>query len=350
MSVPSTLQVIQSKLSSNLSSVLGIQKADLGVKIHKNIAILKHAKSGIVNDDTEFVKSVDLFNCVQVGNAAAISRYIKIKGNTTLFIRKYGGFGPTLIQWAYLYKQFAIGRLLISFAPERVLDTVNSPIFLGENILHMAIIHGNIEEVKYLCMLTVDDVNNMASNFDLRNNLATRNNSQEHTGESSKSSADNKWVESARKINLGKYLVGQIASGEFFVRGTAYYFGELPLFFAAATNQIEMITTILDICFSSDDMKLQGLLQCNSYGDNLLHICVYRNNIECYKELVMLSMKLAKVKLHDGQVSVFNENKGYHLLFQTFGNAINVDGKSPLTLSAQLGYTEMFECIMSTWR
>ena len=328
----SAINQLQSKLSSGINSVLGLQKDKKQEATGlRDIPITKGGMSTKTMTDQELVQSVDLFHAIQMDRLDLLERYMNIKGDTVLFTRKYGSVGPTLIQWAYLYKKFEIGRYLLSFAPERALDIVNSPVFYGENILHMAIVHGQADEVKYLCQLK-----GSAGGPSLKGGDVVEFNDSTN-GASASASA------------LGKQMLAQAATGDFFKRGSSYYFGELPLFFAVATNQVNLISTILST-YDTTEEKVQALIQCNQFGDNLLHICVFKQLVECYMYIIHLVFDLTKVKVSNGNISVFNENIEYHLLFKTFAHRINMDGRSPLTLAAELGYSDMFDAIMSTWR
>lgn len=120
-------------------------------------------------------------------------------------------------------------------------------------------------------------------------------------------------------------------------------------FFAASTNQPDLVDVILENCFPTNRERLYALLRCNSYGDNVLHYCAAGNLVDCYKHIVESAMKLVGINPENG-FTAMAENKEYHLLNRTFANKINFDGRSPFTLAAEYGHVEIFECILQTWR
>lgn len=306
-------------------------------------------------NDKDLVENVDLFQCVLHDRVDLIKRYLDLRGLTTLNLRKYGDGkkGPTLIHWAYLYKKFDTGRMLISYAPEHVLDVVNSPLFAGENVLHMAITHGYVDEVRHICKLrgVYKDKHGV-----FRNTLLRPAGMGAWTGDNK----SNIMEEAKANKTLGNLLSRQAANGSFFARGTPYDFGELPLFFAVATNQPDMVDTILMYCFDTPRARFYALIECNRYGDNVLHYCARQNLVDMYKHLVSIAMNILEMfgetalnsksmeKQHS--ISAMSENAEYHLLFKTFAHKINIDGRTPLTIAAELGLSEMFDCIMTTWR
>lgn len=321
-------------------------------KNRRTLQITKEIHSVQNLSDEDLIQNVDLFQCIIVDRPDLIKRYIELRGVSTLNKRKYGSgtLGPTLIQWAYLYKKFEIGRLLISYAPERVLDVVNSSAFAGENVLHMAIIHGNLEEVSYLCSLS--------GVYKDKFGVFRYSAESEKVGLNNSNSGDGS--ETVTNKSLGNLLSRAVANGSFFARNSAYDFGEYPLFFAVSTNQIPMVDTILLHCFSTPRERFYALLECNRYGDNVLHYCAKDNLVDLYVHLVSIAMNILEMfgpvknilKEHTQQrsISAMAENREYHLLFKTFGHKINLEGFTPLTVAARRGHKEMFSCIMRVWR
>jgi len=111
--------------------------------------------------------------------------------------RRYGDMGARPMHWAYLFKQYSIGRQLVAMFPERVLDTVKHVDFDGETVLHIVIIHGNVEEARHLANLVVTQ------------------------------------GEDGTIRNYGRELLDMGTTGEFFKKEKgSTYFGTLPLLFS----------------------------------------------------------------------------------------------------------------------
>lgn len=336
--------------SSFTSSVIGMAMKGSGLlktrasessMSRRTVLVSKQLRGYSALSDTDLVANVDLFQCVLTDRGDLIKRYVDLRGLTTLNLRKYGDGkkGPTLIQWAYLYKKFEMGRMLIDLAAEHVLDVVNSPMFAGENVLHMAIIHGKVDEVRHLCSLRGV----------YKDRHGVFRNTREHPIAAG--------GEAANKT-LGQLLCRQPANGTFFARHSPYDFGELPLFFAVATNQLEMVDTILVHCFDTPRARFYALIECNRYGDNVLHYCARLNLVDMYTHLVSVAMNIldmfgcpsTRYMKQQHAISAFTENTEYHLLFKTFAQKINLEGFTPLTIAAAMGHKEIFSCIMATWR
>jgi len=268
----------------------------------------------------------EIYQYISANNWHGVKSELIIADYNPFTIKKYGTNGPGIIHWAYLHKKYEIGRKLISMSPLSVLDTVDSPDYVGETVLHMAIIHGNVEEVAFLTSLEVevDDPHDKRGDYQDDEKQLTKTKSLRH---------------------LGRQLVGIDATGPFFAKGSISYFGQSPLLFAVATNQWECVEYIINSQTTTSD-KFYLLTKPNSYGDNALHMCMYRDMVGMYKKLLHLGMELLGID-PQMQMSVYTaDDENLAHLRDGFTNAINRDGYSPLTLAASLGSVVCVETVI----
>ena len=129
--------------------------------------------------------------------------------------------GATYLHWACLLNNMVIADHIIENYPERCGDMYcasvsNDDKYGGENCLHIAIVNQNLE-------------------------LATK------------------------LIEACPEQLSQHATGAFFAPGKSCYYGELPLSFAASTNQEEMVKLLLQ---SKADITDQDIAN----GNNCMHM------------------------------------------------------------------------------
>jgi hypothetical protein len=128
--------------------------------------------------------------------------------------------GATAVHVAYLYREWKIGRFLVENFPaiaakpyskgqwndDSAVEGDGGPgTYTGENILHIAIIHRNYDEVRWLLEF---------------------------------------YFKQGDKENLRKLLTG-VTTGVVFQEGSSFYFGGLPLLFAVCSNRIEIFDIML---------------------------------------------------------------------------------------------------------
>jgi ankyrin repeat protein len=108
-------------------------------------------------------------------------------------------------------------------------------------------------------------------------------------------------------------------------------------------NAMDCIDKILSQLTDADRIHLLSVI--NSHGDNLLHMCVYRNLSTMYVHVLQVFAKLKGLNF-----DLESTNNAEFEAFTRFGNHTNDDGYSPLTLAAKLGHREIFETIIASWR
>lgn len=185
-----------------------------------------------------------VFHFVKIGDLKGVMDCVTKDPNT---LQNRDAVGAAPIHIAFLYKQFEIGKYLVEKYSESATcvyegtESVKSP-YAGENILHIAIIHGAIDIVAWL-------------------------------------------LEKIPK------LVQAEAIGSFFSPGSQCYFGGTPLLFAVGSNQPAMVSAVAAICDPST-----GLLSSDRYGNTALHIAVVNDLPEMYDFVLSQLSLMAKLQ------------------------------------------------------
>jgi len=118
--------------------------------------------------------------------------------------------------------------------------------------------------------------------------------------------------------NYSKQLLCSRATGSFFQQGQACYFGEYPLFFAAATNQLDIFDFLLE---RGSDIAAK-----DSNGNTILHILVFHQLLKAYS---YVERRWVEQHSHASPGSIQNKDK-----------------MTPFMLSAYLGNKDMFEFLL----
>ena len=237
-------------------------------------------------------------------------------------VMKKDGAGATIIHISYLFQNFHIGRYLVErfphFATVRydAVDLVDGDYrmmpYLGENILHIAIAHRAHEEVQWLI--------NYFSN----------------------------------KENDGRYLMellGARAFGHFFQPdhgSIGLYFGELPIHFAACSNDFELF----DLVLAADP---NAIFFTDSYGNNVLHLCTLHQLVRMFDYIsnhvrVLIQRELQirlKTKIQNNEIDSTTVDEYLDTLMKVkFLHVYNNESLTPFTLAAKLGKLDIFKHIM----
>jgi len=184
----------------------------------------------------------------------------------------YNGSGPKATQIC-----MDMARFMMEMNPDILIEPYKGQLYTGENILHIAIVNRNHELAVELAKLNQD------------------------------------------------LLSGQ-AKGTFFQFGSRCYFGEYPLAFAAATNQLKLFDALFALA--------PGLLnEQDSNGNTILHVLVIRNLKKAYTHV---KETWKKHFLSD------SDPKPEPALW----NIKNSEGLTPFLLAAKLGSKEMFEFLL----
>ena len=215
--------------------------------------------------------------------------------------------GATYLHWACLVGKMDIANRIIENYPERCGDMYCAPLpnedqYGGENCLHIAIVNENLE-------------------------LATK------------------------LIEVCPEQLSQHATGAFFAPGKPCYYGELPLSFAASTNQEEMVDLLLQ---NGADITNQDIAN----GNNCMHMAVLTNNIQMF-DYLSSQWEYTQYQYSD---RLFDSSfdcgfAGAHLMSKEqalstkysdvpLWKHMNKQGQSCLTLAAAEGTVEMFEHIL----
>lgn len=189
------------------------------------------------------------------------------------FVEKMDATGANLIHIAYMYEGSEIARYLVKNYPHIAIQpygdklpddlivrfptysrhSFNMP-FAGQNILHLTIANRNIAEVRWILEFYHNrkDCNSIA-------------------------------------YGLEKLLTAEVR-GSFFRVGAPFYFGGLPLHFAACTGDEKLFDMVLSYANknSTEFQKLgpNAIFMRDSYGNTVLHLCVKHKLKKMYAHVV----------------------------------------------------------------
>jgi len=131
-----------------------------------------------------------------------------------------------------------------------------------------------------------------------------------------------------RLVRMEPSLLLARATGRFFSRGGHCYYGETPLNFAACTGQQEMVAFLISAGADLDSV--------DRFGNNALHLMVLHSRPDMYSYI-----KAAWSKQNDAK-PIAERCVGNRVLWQRR----NLDGFTPMTLSAAEGNALMFSFLL----
>ncbi len=186
---------------------------------------------------------------------------------------------------------YGSAKTIIGRFPESIAQVYDKPEYQGENVLHISVINKNAEMVDWL--------------LSAEGNLPYRDR-----------------------------MLRAAATGNFFKIGSACYYGEYPLAFAACTNQWNLVELLIK---HGADMDLV-----DSNGNNVLHLLVIQNLPEIYSKYKKLWIQKQEEKAKaDG-----GDKKDGGPKSEPLWKRLNNDHLTPLTLSAKLGQKDMFSFLL----
>eukprot|EP01012_Entosiphon_sulcatum_P056654 TRINITY_DN80352_c0_g1_i1.p1 TRINITY_DN80352_c0_g1~~TRINITY_DN80352_c0_g1_i1.p1 ORF type:complete len:802 (-),score=104.63 TRINITY_DN80352_c0_g1_i1:4-2382(-) len=198
-----------------------------------------------------------------------------------------GTLGETPLHWCFLYnyaKNRDLATKLLKKQPWASNHVYEGQEYLGENCLHFAIVHRDLEMVQFL-------------------------------------------VKRNPKLILGR------AKGTSFQQGTPCYYGEYPLFFAACTNQPETVDFLLQHGANLNDV--------DSNGNTVFHLLVIHGLRDMYEYLEERWWAL------HGIAGATEEIPGLpRTNLREPWKRLNNEKLSAFTLAASIGHKEMFEYLL----
>jgi len=229
-----------------------------------------------------------IFGAVRDGNLDAVLRFCE---EDPKCLNERDPVGAAPIHAAVLYQKQEIAKALIEDDRFRHCAVYQytagkDGLYVGENILHIAIIQQNIQLVQWL-------------------------------------------LEKAPGLLKGE------AVGTFLSPGKDTYFGGYPLLFAVASNQMDMVEAILNLELPKMERKLepyQNILLTDKHGNSALHLAVVHDLKDMYDFCCEEAEECEKE---------LDPNEFVPLRFKR-----NVEGLSPLALAAAMGNKDMFEHIL----
>lgn len=261
----------------------------------------------LVEAQTKQHRTNKLFRMVCTGSEDDFIKYEKQGLLIPERVQHFDKAGATIIHISYLYQNFSLGRKLVTKFPKEsllrygkgILNAIEMP-YYGENILHIAIVHRNYEEVKWL----LDFYSNCNKNY-LNELLSAR--------------------------TLGHFFHPHKGS-------LGVYFGEYPIHFAVCSNTLEIVDLLIEY-------NPEALFYVDRHGNNALHLCVYHGLIRMYDYVVMHAERIIEKKLKDNNLDStradIDRELDHHLV-----NVYNYDDLTPFTLAAAEGKSEMFRHLM----
>jgi len=244
--------------------------------------------------------------------------------------------GGTPLHIAMLYGHLGMARRLVEEYPACVADCFDGGdttgrkggnSFNGENALHIAIVQEDLEMARLL--LASDDG---AHKRDMLKALAT--------GRFFSPFAHEKWAE--HSLEGCEQFSDTQRVKTLAISNMHLYYGELPLGFAVCTGQRAMVVELLR---QAEGAGIDDLLTWqDTYGNNVLHLCVVHNLPAMY-EFLTKDGQLAKALGDGGQ-----QSRGTRLTaalvagqVKAMEDARNNDDLLPLTLAAKIGCKRMFQ-------
>ena len=150
-------------------------------------------------------------------------------------LNKVDAVGAHPVHYAFLCRMYHIGKEMVVQFPHCAMQVYAKGPYIGENILHIVIIHGDRELVGWL-------------------------------------------------LDRHPELLNAETTGQFFKPAGHAYFGGYPLLFAVGSNQPEILQRILDTEPPPSGHPLENdITMTDRYGNNCLHLCVVHELPEMFK-------------------------------------------------------------------
>ena len=171
-------------------------------------------------------------------------------------LRLTDAVGASIVHHAYLNEDYELGHFLVENFPSQAVlpyasrSTIGNLLpehmpYSGQNILHIAIVHRRVREVRWLLDF-----------FNYRRHLLIED-------------------PQGRQLNGLQFLLRARAIGRFFAVDSDFYLGETPLHFAACCND----TALFDVVLSYSSIETpDALFSRDSIGNTILHLCVIRGH------------------------------------------------------------------------
>lgn len=205
------IQSMRQRLQSALA-------ADASPVADSDVAVERQAESAAANPATS------IWSAIKAGDVGAVSRLLDASPEMA---DARGAVGETPLHFAYLLNSPAhrlIARELLRRKPSLVADVYEGRNYHGENVLHMAVANGDLEEARFL-------------------------------------------------VNLHPALVDGCADGEFFAPDGSAYYGGSPLGFAVCTNQPAIVSFLVRECGAEISWR-------DGFGNSAVHLCVFWDRME----------------------------------------------------------------------
>eukprot|EP00667_Euglena_gracilis_P012374 EG_transcript_12703 len=242
-----------------------------------------------------------IFGAIKAGN---LDKVLHVLANDPNQLKNRDSVGATPVHAAFLYGKYEIGRELVSRYVEYAQLAYGSGPYEGQNVLHMAIVNQNPVMARWL-------------------------------------------------LERVPELLDSEATGEFFKPCGDAYFGGYPLLFAVATNQEDMLDTILDTATQKPKLKSENeepdtpknsIFLRDSFGNTALHLAVIHELPDMYDHVLRIAEPEETDPDHDPAPSSALPDQPGRVPFQNWANK---DQLTPLSLAAALGKKEMFRHLLS---
>ena len=224
-----------------------------------------------------------LFGAILAGDLAQVLDLVE---HNCTCLEQVDAVGATPVHFAFLRRKTNIGKELVLRYPHCATYTYGQGPYLGENILHIAIMQQNVDLVRWL-------------------------------------------------LGANPALLNAEVVGKFFAPAGMVYFGGYPLLFAVSSNQREVLQTILNTRARDSEEELKNhITVVDRYGNTALHMTVIHDLPDMYDLVLEVAEKLEEPDCeYDDDTIAFRRWANHQRL-------------TPLALAAAMGKVRMFQHIL----
>ena len=242
-------------------------------------------KHSIVHDERHHQHGI--FGAILAGDVAEVLQSVQ---DDCTALERVDAVGATPVHFAFLTRKTDIGKELVMRYPHCATYLYGAGPYVGENVLHIAIMQQNVDLVAWL-------------------------------------------------LRANPTLLNAEVVGEFFAPGGMVYFGGYPLLFAVSSNQRDVLQTILDTHTWAKDEELRNQITLSDrYGNTALHMAVVHDLPDMY-DFVLECAAAAAGPAGGDEDDEDDEALG-------FRHWANHERLTPLALAAAMGKVRMFQHIL----
>eukprot|EP00667_Euglena_gracilis_P025093 EG_transcript_29265 len=202
---------------------------------------LKHVLKSILAPKQEWTEEHPIFAAIADGNYVDALKYV---AQDPTVLEERNNDGATPLHYTILMGRDQMGKDFITRVPSCALQTYSSPPFLGENVLHLAIMKRDPKLVTWL-------------------------------------------------LQRAPQLLNSETTGGFFTPGGGHYYGGYPLLFAVATNQAMLVDMMVQM-HGGEQALWNNILYEDRFGNNALHMTVLHDLPQMFDFVMSLVENMTK--------------------------------------------------------